>query len=218
MFKYKNSLNRLHCRDFTLASSFAFIRHRYQLTRYWKMLLLLSLSFSFAAAILAKTSSFKLELSWDKGAPDGYERDMIFINGQYPGPALEITQGDWVEIEVLNNLPFNSSIHAHGMYAINCWFHRPKLYQAFIKSIRHGQMESLASHKVQFTLELHTSTRGLQIHMGITFITAIAVARLTTAATVPSSSSLKMGLPTRFRSLILKGWNYWKKLRVMQRL
>jgi FtsP/CotA-like multicopper oxidase with cupredoxin domain len=53
-------------------------------------------------------------LTWAKGAPDGYERDMIFINGQYPGPLLEIQQGDWVEVEVCNQMPFNTTIHYHG--------------------------------------------------------------------------------------------------------
>ena len=72
------------------------------------------LCLSLTANVLAGTSHFKLELSWGKGAPDGYEREMIFINGQYPGPLLDIQQGDEVEIEVLNSMPFNTTIHAHG--------------------------------------------------------------------------------------------------------
>jgi FtsP/CotA-like multicopper oxidase with cupredoxin domain len=75
---------------------------------------ILPLWLSLTASVLAGMSHFKLELSWGKGAPDGYERDMIFINGQYPGPLLDIQQGDWVEIEVLNSMPFNTTIHAHG--------------------------------------------------------------------------------------------------------
>jgi FtsP/CotA-like multicopper oxidase with cupredoxin domain len=54
-------------------------------------------------------------MTWGKGAPDGYERDMIYINGQYPGPLLDIRQDDWVEIEVFNLMPFDTTIHAHGM-------------------------------------------------------------------------------------------------------
>jgi len=72
------------------------------------------------ASTLAGISQYKLELTWDIGAPDGYEREMIFINGQYPGPLLKIQQGDWVEVEVLNLLPFNSSIHFHGMIHMRC--------------------------------------------------------------------------------------------------
>ncbi|KAL5116353.1 hypothetical protein ACEQ8H_005701 [Pleosporales sp. CAS-2024a] len=40
---------------------------------------------------------------------------MIFTNGQYPGPLLDIRQHDWVEIEVLNLMPFSTTIHAHGI-------------------------------------------------------------------------------------------------------
>lgn len=78
------------------------------------MLSFLTLCFSLAAVTLASQCNFKLELTVGRGSPDGYERDMIFINGQYPGPLLEINQDDWVEIEVVNNMPFNSSIHYHG--------------------------------------------------------------------------------------------------------
>jgi FtsP/CotA-like multicopper oxidase with cupredoxin domain len=79
------------------------------------MLTSLTIWLSFAASTLAGTSYFKLELTWRQGAPDGHERGMIFINGQYPGPLLDIPQGDWVEIEVCNRMLFNSTIHAHGM-------------------------------------------------------------------------------------------------------
>lgn len=78
------------------------------------MFLLLALWLAIATTALAGSQHFKLELTWGKGSPDGYERDMIFVNGQYPGPTLEIEQGCWVEMEVVNNMPFSSSIHAHG--------------------------------------------------------------------------------------------------------
>jgi hypothetical protein len=41
---------------------------------------------------------FPIKLTWEKGAPDGFERDMIFMNGQFPGPALIIEEGDNVEV------------------------------------------------------------------------------------------------------------------------
>lgn len=78
------------------------------------MLSLLALWLSLVTAALAGSCHFTLELTWAKGSPDGYERNMIFVNGQYPGPLLEIEQDDWVEIEVINHLPFNTSIHYHG--------------------------------------------------------------------------------------------------------
>ncbi|KAH7135775.1 putative laccase TilA [Dendryphion nanum] len=72
-----------------------------------------------ATLAFAHTSKFTLELTWKVGSPDGFARDMIFINGQFPGPILEINQDDWVEITVVNKLPFNTTIHAHGIEQLN---------------------------------------------------------------------------------------------------
>lgn len=63
---------------------------------------------------LAHNRNFRLQLTWEKGSPDGFERDMVFINRKYPGPLLEAQQGEWVDVEVVNNLPFNTTIHFHG--------------------------------------------------------------------------------------------------------
>ena len=41
---------------------------------------------------------FPIKLTWEKGAPDGFERYMIFINGQFPGPLLSLEEGDHVEV------------------------------------------------------------------------------------------------------------------------
>ncbi|KAF2110621.1 multicopper oxidase-domain-containing protein [Lophiotrema nucula] len=43
---------------------------------------------------------------------------MFLVNGQFPGPVLEIDQDDWVEITVVNKSPYNSSIHYHGIEQI----------------------------------------------------------------------------------------------------
>ncbi|KAF1931350.1 multicopper oxidase [Didymella exigua CBS 183.55] len=83
------------------------------------MLSVFTLCLSLAAVALAGHGHFKLELTWGPGSPDGYTRDMIFINGQYPGPLLELQQDDWIEIEVVNSMSFNSSIHFHGIHQTN---------------------------------------------------------------------------------------------------
>jgi hypothetical protein len=41
---------------------------------------------------------FPLKLTWEKGAPDGFERYQVFLNGEFPGPKLEINEGDCVEV------------------------------------------------------------------------------------------------------------------------
>ncbi|EDN10655.1 predicted protein [Histoplasma mississippiense (nom. inval.)] len=58
---------------------------------------------------------FELELTWGNASPDGVERKVILVNNQFPGPQLNIAEGDEVEIVVKNSLPFETSIHFHGI-------------------------------------------------------------------------------------------------------
>ncbi|KAG5298084.1 laccase TilA [Histoplasma ohiense] len=58
---------------------------------------------------------FELELTWGNASPDGVEREVILVNNQFPGPQLNIAEGDEVEIVVKNSLPFETSIHFHGI-------------------------------------------------------------------------------------------------------
>ena len=46
--------------------------------------------------------------------PDGFTRDVYLINGQQPGPLIEIDEGDDLEVFVKNDLPVESTIHWHG--------------------------------------------------------------------------------------------------------
>lgn len=62
-----------------------------------------------------KTVGMHLELTWKKISPDGYSRHVVLMNGQYPGPLLELCQGDNVEFLVKNKTPFNETIHFHGI-------------------------------------------------------------------------------------------------------
>ncbi|KAJ9298682.1 hypothetical protein DTO271G3_3649 [Paecilomyces variotii] len=62
---------------------------------------------------------FELNLTWEVGAPDGNPREMVFMNGQFPGPELRIDEGDNVEFIVHNHMPFNTSIHFHGIEQLN---------------------------------------------------------------------------------------------------
>lgn len=68
----------------------------------------------FPYVLAQSTARFNFELSWGKWAPDGVERDMILVNGQFPGPILEVTEGDDVVVEVFNGLDEDSTIHFHG--------------------------------------------------------------------------------------------------------
>jgi len=39
---------------------------------------------------------------------------VYLINGQQPGPLIEIDEGDELEVFVKNDLPVESTIHWHG--------------------------------------------------------------------------------------------------------
>ncbi|KAL2698464.1 hypothetical protein AAEP93_009852 [Penicillium crustosum] len=61
------------------------------------------------------TKKFELNLTWDTKAPDGVERQQALINGQFPGPSLIFDEGDNVEVTVNNFLPYNTTMHWHGI-------------------------------------------------------------------------------------------------------
>ena len=64
------------------------------------------------------TGYYNFEVTPGKLSPDGYEKDMLLINNQYPGPLIEANWGDWVEVTVTNSLQSmeeGTSIHWHGL-------------------------------------------------------------------------------------------------------
>ncbi|KAL4803270.1 laccase-1 [Aspergillus unguis] len=64
----------------------------------------------------AKLVRETLQLSWQNGSPNGAEpRPMVFTNGAYPGPDLIWDEGDDIEVLVVNELPFNTTVHWHGL-------------------------------------------------------------------------------------------------------
>lgn len=62
-----------------------------------------------------KVVHFEIDLTWKDSYQVGVPKKTILINGQTPGPVLEMNQGDTVEFLVHNNLPFNTSVHFHGI-------------------------------------------------------------------------------------------------------
>ncbi|BAF28716.1 laccase-19 precursor [Oryza sativa Japonica Group] len=44
------------------------------------------------------------------------------VNGQFPGPTVDVTEGDTVVVHVINKLPFGLTIHWHGVRQMrSCW-------------------------------------------------------------------------------------------------
>uniref|UniRef100_A0A060T897 ARAD1D05148p n=1 Tax=Blastobotrys adeninivorans TaxID=409370 RepID=A0A060T897_BLAAD len=49
-------------------------------------------------------------------APDGIEKDLILVNGQFPGPTIQAKIGDTISVTVHNKLNESTSIHWHGIH------------------------------------------------------------------------------------------------------
>ncbi len=53
---------------------------------------------AFAATTYSKHVKENLILTWEVGSPNGQPREMIQMNGQFPGPGLVWDEGDDVEV------------------------------------------------------------------------------------------------------------------------
>lgn len=65
-----------------------------------------------------RVREFDLVVTWSKHAPDGFSRNMFLVNGQSPGPTIEVDQNDRVVVRVKNKSPYNTTIHFHGELVI----------------------------------------------------------------------------------------------------
>ncbi|RGP64827.1 hypothetical protein FSPOR_7763 [Fusarium sporotrichioides] len=84
-------------------------------TASWVVLPLLIQTFITSVSATFKTKRFDLTITWDDYAPDGFSRKMLLVNGQSPGPVLEIDQDDTVVVKVHNESPEEVTVHYHGL-------------------------------------------------------------------------------------------------------
>jgi FtsP/CotA-like multicopper oxidase with cupredoxin domain len=65
-----------------------------------------------------QTRHYDFTLTRQYLAPDGVNRSLLLVNGQYPGPTIEANLGDTIEVKVTNNIanPYEgTAIHWHGL-------------------------------------------------------------------------------------------------------
>ena len=61
--------------------------------------------------------TYDWKFSWVTAAPDGFNRQVIAINGQFPLPTINVTVGDQIVINAVNNLGnTNATLHFHGLF------------------------------------------------------------------------------------------------------
>lgn len=76
----------------------------------------LSLDTGFVVSDTPAVREYQFNISQSYGAPDGFRKLMIVVNGQSPGPLIEANVGDTVRVLVHNQLDdMNTSIHWHGI-------------------------------------------------------------------------------------------------------
>lgn len=51
-----------------------------------------------------------------EGNPDGVFKPMMTINGQFPGPLIEVNEGDTIVVNVENRATNSTAIHWHGLF------------------------------------------------------------------------------------------------------
>ncbi|KAK9382773.1 Cupredoxin [Kockiozyma suomiensis] len=62
------------------------------------------------------TRVYNLTISETTGWPDGYNRTLTVINGQFPGPLIEVNAGDRLIVNVINNGVNATTMHFHGLF------------------------------------------------------------------------------------------------------
>jgi iron transport multicopper oxidase len=71
----------------------------------------------FAQTISSSVVTYNWNFSWINAAPDGFNRPVISINGQFPLPIITVTVGDQIVINAVNNLGnSNATLHFHGLF------------------------------------------------------------------------------------------------------
>jgi iron transport multicopper oxidase len=77
----------------------------------------LFVSLIYAPLAWGKINTYNWELGWINASPDGFERPVVAINGQFPLPTINVTLGDQIIINAVNNLGNSSAtLHFHGLY------------------------------------------------------------------------------------------------------
>ncbi|KAG2238661.1 hypothetical protein Bca52824_092055 [Brassica carinata] len=80
--------------------------------------------FSSSVLVEGKIRRFKWEVKYELKSPDCFEKLVITINGQFPGPTIKAQQGDTIIVELKNSfMTENVAVHWHGIRQIGTpWF------------------------------------------------------------------------------------------------
>ncbi|KAF9234957.1 multi-copper oxidase laccase-like protein [Melanogaster broomeanus] len=69
---------------------------------------------SFEVSNTTTTRYYEWVVEEVNGSPDGFERPMLVVNRQFPGPLVEVNSGDELVVNVFNKMSNGTTIHWHG--------------------------------------------------------------------------------------------------------
>ncbi|KAI0429391.1 multicopper oxidase-domain-containing protein [Xylaria sp. FL1042] len=64
----------------------------------------------------SQVREFEWTITDGKGSPDGVHRPMMLINKQFPGPLIEVNEGDVLVVKVVNKASNATALHWHGIF------------------------------------------------------------------------------------------------------
>jgi hypothetical protein len=87
-------------------------------------------------------------------APDGYQRDVLLVNGAFPGPLIEANWGDTIVVDVHNDITNpeeGTSIHWHG------FLHEKTPWEDGAPGVTQCPIPSRSSYRYEFIASLYGS-------------------------------------------------------------
>ncbi|CAN1236993.1 LAC1 [Linum grandiflorum] len=82
------------------------------------LLVAIVVSWSLPCCSSSPTRRFHFNMEWKKVSRLCTTRQILTVNGEYPGPTIAVNEGDNVEIKVTNSVHRNTTIHWHGVKQI----------------------------------------------------------------------------------------------------
>ncbi|KAI1866391.1 hypothetical protein JX265_007692 [Neoarthrinium moseri] len=96
-----------------------------------------------------------------EGNPDGIFKPMMTINGQFPGPLIEVNEGDTIVVNVVNRASNATAIHWHGI------FQNGTAWMDGTAGITQCPIAPGQSFKYEFTVKGQSGTYFYHGHQGV---------------------------------------------------
>ncbi|KAL6616382.1 hypothetical protein ACP70R_038652 [Stipagrostis hirtigluma subsp. patula] len=112
----------------------------------------------FGSAADAATANYKFTVGSMRISQLCSTTDIIAVNGQLPGPAIEVKEGDAVVVQVINASPYNLTIHWHGVLQLMTpWADGPSM-------VTQCPIQPNSSYTYRFSVAGHEGTLWWHAH------------------------------------------------------